>query len=337
VRLGLGVVALIACARGAAARSAQTSSAPLVRAGTIELPGVDGRIDHLAVDLARERLFLAALGNDSVEVVDLRAGKHLRSLPGASEPQGIAYLADCDRIVVANGGSGACDVYDGATLERTARVEVGADADNVRYDARAKRVYVAFGEGALGVVDAASWKVVERIALTGHPESFQLDAQGKSAWVNVPDAGALVRIDLEARKGVATVRLDEARANFPLAWVPPDSSAPEGRLLVGCRSPAKLLVRDAKSGAKLAALELSGDTDDVFYDARRRRAYAVCGAGSIDVFADDERDGLRALARVASAPGARTGLFVPERERLFVAVPRRDGQRAEVTIFTVQD
>src|SRR5262245_41522641 len=121
--------------------------------GAIELPGVEGRIDHLAVDLARERAFVAALGNDSLEVVDLKAGTRHGTIAGLSEPQGVVYLADVDRIVVANGGNGACDVFDGATLERLASVEVGDDADNLRYDAAAKRVYVAYGKGALGVVD----------------------------------------------------------------------------------------------------------------------------------------------------------------------------------------
>jgi len=310
---------------------------PLAPAGSLLLPGVEGRIDHLAVDLARERLFVAALGNDSVEVLDLRAKTVLKSLRGPAEPQGILYLADRDRMVVACGRTGTCDVYDGGTLERVMSVEVGDDADNLRYDARTKRVYVAYGEGALAILDAEAWKPLGRIALEGHPESFQLDPEEKRAFVNVPGAEQVAVVDLEARTVTGTWPIEEARANYPLAWVPGDAAAPRGLLLVGCRSPARFLVRDAASGAQVAALELSGDTDDVFYDARRRRAYVACGAGSVDVFERDEAGAFRPLVKVPTAPGARTCLYSPERDQLFVAVPKRGAQLAEVRVFAVLD
>src|SRR5262245_22260009 len=158
------LVLVLACTQ-AAPDSAVEQRGPLAPAGVIALPGVEGRIDHLAVDLARKRLFVAALGNDSVEVLDLEAKKVLRSLRNPGEPQGVLYLADRDRVVVTSGRAGTCDVYDGETLERVASVEVGEDADNLRYDARTKRVYVAYADGALAIVDAESWKPLGRIVL----------------------------------------------------------------------------------------------------------------------------------------------------------------------------
>ncbi len=310
--------------------------ATLVPAGTIDLPGVEGRIDHLAIDLARQRLFVAALGNDSVEVLDLQAGAVARSLP-ASEPQGILYLSDCDRMIVANGRAGTCEVFAGDTLERVATVEVGDDPDNLRYDPRTKRVYVAYGEGALGILHAEAWKLVDLIPLAGHPESFQLDATGRRAFANVPDARQVARLDLEQRVVLGTWSIDEARANFPMAWMPGADPSSEGFLLIGCRAPAKLVVRAVASGERVGLLELAGDTDDVFYDAARRRVYVACGEGSLDVFERDEHDRLRALDTIPTAPGARTCLFVPERGQLFVAVPRRGTQRAEVRIFRAVD
>src|SRR5207247_1893121 len=116
--------------------------APLRLVQTIALPGVEGRIDHLALDLDRQRLFVAALGNNTVEVLDLRAGTRLRSIGGLHEPQGIAFVPDSGRLFVASGGTGACDLFDADTLHSIKTVPLGDDADNVRYEAAAKRVYV---------------------------------------------------------------------------------------------------------------------------------------------------------------------------------------------------
>lgn len=318
------------------ALTAEARQAPLVLARTIALPGVAGRIDHLALDLARQRLFVAARGNDSVEVVDLSAGKTLKSL-AASEPQGILYLAGDDRLVFSNARTGTLDVHDGDTLARLARVEVGADADNLRHDPHAKRVYAACAEGLLVSVATEGWKVLARIPLAGHPESFQLDPGGQRAFLNVPDAHQLVLADLENHAVLRTWPVEEASANFPLAWVPGADSASPGLLLLGCRSPARLVLRSAANADPLGTLELSGDTDDLFHDARHERLYAICGAGSVDVFERVDATHFRALTKIPTAPGARTGLFVPERGELFVAVPHRDAQPAEIRVFTVAD
>src|SRR5262245_56335574 len=132
------VTAFLAAASSAAqeAEGAKTSAVPLALTTFIELPEVEGRIDHMAVDLARARLFVASVGNDSVEVLDLAAGAHRRSLRGPGEPQGILYLAEQKCMVVACGKSGTCEVYDGETLEPRGSVEIGDDPDNLRYDAQ---------------------------------------------------------------------------------------------------------------------------------------------------------------------------------------------------------
>ncbi len=309
---------------------------PLELKSTIELAGVEGRIDHLAVDLARERLFLAALGNDSVEVIDLKAGKQLQSLHGPREPQGIVVLADLDRVVVASGKDGTCEVYDAGSLESVARVDVGDDADNLRYDQQHKRLYVGYGAGAIGVLDVESWRVGERIELEGHPESFQLDLEASRAFVNVPDAHQVAVIDLAEHALLAKWKVDEASANFPLALLT-DSTRPErGLVLLGCRSPARLVLRSMATGKPAGVLELSGDIDDLFYDAAQQRILAICGEGFVDVFSKDG-DTFHRVTRFPTAPGARTGLFVPERNELLVAVPHRGSQRAEVRILAVKD
>jgi sugar lactone lactonase YvrE len=310
---------------------------PLVETTSIAL-GVDGRIDHLAIDGKRERLFVAAVGNNSVEVIDLKARQLHTSLRDLKQPSGILYLDDSDRMVVACGETGTCEVFDGDKLEKIASVEVGEGADNLRYDPRTQRVYVAFGDGALGIIDAKTWKMEGTIALQSHPEGFQLDAEGKLAFVNVPHSGQFAVVDLDARKVVTTWAVSEAKHNYPMALIPQSmGQASEPLLLMGCRSPAKLVLRWASSGKPAGVVDLSDDIDDLAVDAKRRRVYASCGEGRIDVFTVDDKLAVKRMERVVSAPGARTCLYSPERNQLFVAVPLRPPQRAEIRVYTAGD
>lgn len=327
----LPVVLAGLCARTVAAQE-RTAPAPAAREalGAIELPGVEGRIDHLAVDLRRGRVFVAALGNDTVEVLDLEARKPLRTLRGLEEPQGILYLGDLDRLVVGCGRTGTCEVFDGESLAKVASVRIGEDADNLRYDAPRRQVLVA-AAGMLGRVDVGTWTLVGRLPLAGHPESFQLDPDGRRAFVNLPVAHQVVRVDLERGASDATWALEEARSNFPMALLPDDG------LVIGCRTPPRLLIRSRTSGTSQQVLELAGDPDDLFHDARQDRILAVCGAGSVDVFGRAADKGWSLAKRIATAPGARTGLWIPERGWLLVAVPRREGQRAEVRLLDLRE
>ena len=300
---------------------------PLTFERSIALPKVRGRIDHLAIDAARQRLFVAALGNDTVEVVDLEKGEVALELGGFSEPQDVLFLAPLDRLFVSNGGTGVVDMLDGERFERIGRVELSADADNIRYDAATNRVYVGYGEGALAILDGASGRPVGDIAFTGHPESFQLESSGTRVFVNVPDAHAIVVLDRGEAAQVAAWRIERGVANFPMALDEVDH-----RLVVGFRLPAVLRLYDTASGAELGSLGSCKDADDIFLDAARHRVYVSCGEGVVDVLRLDG-DRLMRLARVATAAGARTSLFVAERGILYVAVPRRGSQAAEVRVY----
>ena len=149
---------------------------PLELVATIPLANVKGRIDHLAVDVKGRRLFVAALGNDTVEVLDVAANRHLQSLAGFGEPQGIAYLPATNRLFVANGSANRVDVLDGSSLSPIKRVDGLDDADNVRYDGGARTIIVGYGKGALRFLKAESAEALGDVQLAGHPESFQLDA-----------------------------------------------------------------------------------------------------------------------------------------------------------------
>lgn len=291
----------------------------------IPLPGVEGRIDHLALDQQNRRLFVCALGNNTVEVVDLRKGERVHSINGFRAPQGICYAPEIDRLFVTNDEGGLCRVYDAQSYRQVAELNFADDADNIRYDARAKRVYVGYGSGGLGIIDATDGKLVGSIALSAHPEAFELEQNGSRIFVNVPNARHVAVVDRQKRQVIASWTTDLAFANFPMAL---DES--NHRLFVGCRMPSRLLVLNADSGNIVAKLEIPSDCDDIFYDLKRRRIYAVCGAGKLDIIEQADASNFRPLMTLDTAPGARTGLFESAEDSLFVAVPHRGNQQAEI-------
>ncbi|HEU4752586.1 MAG TPA: YncE family protein [Armatimonadota bacterium] len=327
MRSGIALIALLlVCGMAAGEERALPPLRPL---RTVPLPGVEGRFDHFAADVKGGRLFLAALGNDTLEVLDVRAGKRLRSVRGLREPQGVAFAPELGHLFVGNGEGGTCDTLDAASFARAGPVTGLEDADNVRYDAAAKQVWVGYGRGGLCALDAATGRRVGAVPLAAHPESFQLETSGPRIWVNVPGAEQVAVVDRARRKLLATWRLRGAGANFPMAL-----DEAHHRLLVGCRRPARLLVLDTETGRQVASAEIAGDTDDLFYDAARKRVYIAGGEGFITVLEQRDPDHYALLARILTAPGARTAYWVPAWNQLFVAVPHRGSQPAEVRVFT---
>jgi DNA-binding beta-propeller fold protein YncE len=301
---------------------------PLTLVGTISLPGVEGRIDHLAVDLAAQRLFVAALGNNTVEVLDVNGNTHIKSLPGFREPQGIAVVPDAKAVAVANGQGEGVQFIDARDFHRTIAVRLGDDSDNVRYDATAHRVFVGFGGGALVSIDPGDGKALGEAKLAGHPESFQLERSGSRIFVNVPDAHQIAVVERTGMKVTATWPVITATANFPMAL-----DEANHRLFIGCRRPAKVLVYDTTTGKESGSFDIVGDTDDLFFDAARKRLYISGGEGFVDVFQEQDASHFGRVAHVATAAGARTSLFVPDQSRLYLAVPHRGSQRAEIRIY----
>jgi DNA-binding beta-propeller fold protein YncE len=311
----------IAASVGAAILAAPSwaSDAPLVLEVKIPLGQVRGRIDHLAVDVARQRLFVAELGNDTVGVVDLAHHVMLRTLTGLHEPQGIGYEPSTDTLYVANAGDGAVQLFQGADLAPAGRIDLGEDADNVRIDPNTHRVIVGYGKGALAVIDPLSRKKIGDIKLKGHPESFQITTDGSQSIVNVPDAHEIAAVNFAESRQTASWPAEGLSANFPMAL---DKAG--RRFHVVFRHPATLAAFDVRSGKKLYSIETCGDSDDVFFDSMRSRAYVSCGEGFVEVIAE-QGNHYANEAKLATSGGARTALFVPELDRYFLAV-RASGQ-----------
>jgi DNA-binding beta-propeller fold protein YncE len=299
---------------------------PLLLEKKIPLGEVRGRIDHLAIDLKRNRLFVAELENDTVAVVDLDAGKVMRVISDLKRPQGLGYHPWTDALYVANGGDGTVAVFQGDNYRAIARIPLGDDADNVRVDASGNQVFVGYGEGALAIIDPVSRNKVGEIKLKAHPESFQLDQMSYRIFVNDPANQAIAVLDRAAGKQVTSWPTGNA-SNFPMAL-----NEKAGHVVVALRNPAKLGAFSMQDGAPVASVDLCGDADDMFVDAKRQRVYVSCGEGYLDVF-DARENGYRRMAHVATAAGARTALFVPQLDALFVAARATPSEPASIWVF----
>jgi DNA-binding beta-propeller fold protein YncE len=301
---------------------------PLEPIAEISMPAVRGRIDHLSFDSRSNRLFVAALGNDTVEVIDVSASRVTRSLKGFGEPQRVLYVPDRDRLYVANGSADRVDVLDGRSFESRKRFSALSDADNVRHDAAARRVYVGYGKGALRAIDTEKEEVGAVIVLAGHPESFQLETNGSRIFVNVPQAKHVAVVDRNTNAVISSWSTDGVSRNFPMTL---DETT--HRLFVGARQPAVMLVYDTDSGKIVAKLPIGEDTDDIFFDGERKRVYVICGEGRIDVFGQNKPDTYTRLQWSRTSAGARTGLWVRETSRLYVAAPAMNGSPARLLVY----
>lgn len=319
--------ALLALAASLALLAAQDQATtqaetPVLRLeAKIPIGNVNGRIDHMAIDLARQRLFVAELGNNTVGVVDLNGRNVIRTLEGLTEPQGVAYLPSADTLYVANGGDGSVRRYRGPDYAAAGQIDLGDDADNIRLDIPANQIVVGYGSGGLAVIDTASFRKTADIPLSVHPEGFQLDPGGNRIFVNLPKAQAIGVVDRPSGQQTATWPTRIAGNNFPMAL-----EQRARHVLVAFRSPAKLGVFSMDDGSLVANPDICGDADDLFVDANRHRVYISCGEGFLDVL-DTAQSAYRRVARIATVLGARTSLFVPETDRLLLAV-RASGQEA---------
>ena len=327
------ICAVIALAIGLAAPA--RDGIPLRLAATVRLPDVRGRIDHLDIDVSGKRLFMSALGNDTVEVFDIAANKRIHTIRGLHEPQGVTFAPATSRIFVANGDDGTVRMFDGTSYQLLKTVHLASDADDTRLDAAKQQVYVGYGDkgnAGLAIFDAAKGDELGTIPLPAHPEGFQLEQKGARIYVNIPEANNVIEVvDRSARQIIATWKLGGAKDNFPMALDEADH-----RLFIVCRAPAELLALDANSGKILARVPSVEHADDVWFDPANKRIYVSGGQGFITVVAEDDADHYRRVAEFKTAEGGRTSLLAPELSKLYLGVWGQNGRPEELRVYAVQ-
>jgi DNA-binding beta-propeller fold protein YncE len=302
---------------------------PLQFQAKIPLGSVKGRIDHMAFDSLRKRLLVAELGNDSVGVVDLKENKTVHMIAGLAEPQGVGYVPTTDTVYVANARDSSVRLFRGDDYTLAGKMELGSDADNIRFDVAANRLLIGYGDGALAAIDVVQGRKIADFRLPAHPESFQIDHDRNRIFVNVPNAHGIAVLDAASGKETSKWSLREG-GNFPMAIDPSN-----GRVLVVSRNPPKLKVYAEEDGALVASVDTCGDSDDVFVDPKRPRVYVSCGAGFIDVF-DVRGASYERVSHIKTVTGARTSLLVSELDVFLLAVRATITEEAAVWVYKPQ-
>lgn len=308
--------------------SARDSAALPQLAHTIPLPHVKGGFDLMAVDLAGRRLFVNAEDNNTTEVIDLAAGRLVHTITGMHEPKWVVYRPELNKLYIAN-GDGAVRVLDARSFTPLRSIQFREKANNLRYDPKTCELFVGVGKtfGAIGIVDTRADSITTQIPLANFPKQFEVE--GDLIYVNVPEANHVAVVDRRKKAIVATWPIAAAKDNVPMGF-----DRASHRLFIGC-GPGKLAVLDSSTGKPVAEVDIAPESDGVHYDAKRRRVYISCGSGSIDVLRQVDADHYEFAGRVPTAKGAATSLFVPELDRLFLAVPQREGQTAEIRVYAV--
>ncbi len=317
------LVLVLACAAAAPAEPA------LELVQTIVLKGKAGNLDHLALDARRSRLFLANKANNTLDIIDLQAGKLMKQVPAQFGIQGVAYAPDLDHIFVGLGKDGFCNVFNAETYRPLKTIKFADDADNVRYHAPTHLTYVAHAEKQLGVIDAKTFEVKAEIDLPGGAEGFQAETGRPRLYVNIPSTSEVAVIDTDKNQVTGKFAVKSAKENVPLAL-----DEANHRLFLGCQKPGLLVVLDTESGAEVATAPIAGDADDLCYDAKKKRLYASCAEGVISVVQQKDADHYEAGEKVETAKGAKTSLLDPDTCRYFLAVPRQQGKEGpEIRIY----
>lgn len=310
---------------------------PLKLVQTISIPNADGRLDHMGIDVGGRRLFVAALGNNSLEVIDLAEGKWAQSVPGLKKPQGVYYVAKTKKVFVANGNDGSCRMFTGNPLQPAGQLQLSLGADLMEYDSNLKVLYVGHGGkdagkeyGEFAIIDAVKDSQLGNVQTEAHPGGIAIERRGR-VFVTLPEKNKIILIDPKKRQVTATWDLPQVQQPVSLAL-----DEERHRLFVGSRKPPQITVLDTETGKAVANLETIGLLDGISYDAAHKRIYVSGGEGFIGVYQQHDADHYDPVARIPTAYMARTSLFVPALNRLFVALPRHDNHDAEIQVFEPQ-
>jgi DNA-binding beta-propeller fold protein YncE len=332
----LCITTLLLAASGFAA-SAPTSSLELV--ARTDLPGISGDVDHMAIDAAGQRLFLAAEDNGTLRVIDLRTHKLERTVKGFHTPHSILYLPEANELYITD-GSKAIQVLDGNTFQVRKTIATTPGADSIGIDRENHLLYAVSGgkdvemtRSAISVIDTKAARLQTEIPIdAAHVEAMALEKSGPRLFVNVTDKNYMAILDRRAGKIVGQWPISSAQQNAPLAF-----DEAHRRLFVVCRAPGKLIILDSDTGRSIASFPTGERADEVIFDAVHRRIYVASGEGKIYAYEQIDADRYRALPPVPSALGAKTALLSPDAAQLFVAVSPGEGKTgAAVLIYAVK-
>jgi len=313
--------------RASLARAADPTALELLQ--TIDLKGKSGGLDHLTFDGKRQRLFVANKTNNSLDVVDLKAGKLLRQIKGQSGVQGLAFAPDLDRLFAALGGGGLVNIFEGDSNKLVRTIKVGEEADNLRYHKPTGRIYVAHAEAGMDVIEGKDFSELKDIKLPAESEAFQFDIDNHRLFANTPAVRQVQVIDTEKNEIIGNYPVKLADKNFAMAY-----DAPGKRLFIGCRKPGMVVVMDSTSGKEIKGVEIPGGVDDLWLDAKRNRLYASCGEGFLTVISLGDGDAYNVVEKISTTAGASTSYFDADTGRLYLAVPRQEGKQGpEIRVY----
>ncbi|HXM99534.1 MAG TPA: hypothetical protein VN982_13755 [Candidatus Dormibacteraeota bacterium] len=313
---------------------------PLRLVQTIPMSNVKGRMDHLGVDVKGQRLFAAALDNNTLEVIDLKAGKRVHSIPGQSKPQGVFYSPDFNKLFVANGDDGTCKIYSGENFTLIANLSLGINPNHVGYDPATKYLYVAVGvstpePGALAIVDTHSNKHIGDIKTEVRPGGIKIEKSGPRNFVTLRGVAKAGVVDRMKREQIGSWPLTGAPFITALAF-----DETHHRLFGGTRTPPLLVVFDTELGKQITQLEGVSGIDDLWYDAAHKRIYASGGrdvdAGFVFVYQQGDADHYELIAKVPTRPSSQTSIWVPELNRYYVSSSANDKEDAAILVFEPQ-
>src|SRR6266513_2818642 len=324
------LAAIVLIGYTAIAPSQEGGKQPFRLVQTISLPNVKGRLDHMDVDVKRKRLFVAGLENGTLEVVDLQAGKWVRSIPGFEKPQGALYVPELNKLFVASGDDGMLRVFWGDTLDLLDPIQLDRGPNRIVYEPHSKLVYVGYGGK-----DAEKDKRIGDIKVVAHPSELLLDRSGRTLFVFIAIANQIQVIDTNKRQIVSTGQVSSQR--------PGDAAFDEStsRLFIGTRTPPEMIVMDSKSGKEVAHLPTADGMDGVYFDAPRKRVYVSGGrelpSGFVYIYHQKDADHYENVGSVTTRGGAGTSLWLPELNRYYVAAPANEGAVAAILVYAPRD
>jgi DNA-binding beta-propeller fold protein YncE len=310
------------------------AGAPFLLQRSIELPGVTGKFDHFAIDTPGHRLFVAATGNHSVEVIDLTSDRVVESIKGLGKPHGLAWVNSTGSLYVADGSLRELRLYQGKPLTLAGKISLSDDADDMVYDEADHLLFVGHGgsdaanPAKVAIVSTDPFSLIASLPVATHPEALEIDPQSQRVFANIAESNEVAVIGAKTRGIVAHWKLTKAADNVPLAF-----DADHRLLFVACRKPGMLLALDAATGRELTSAASAEQADDLFYDSVLHRVYLISGAGEVDSYQVDAGNALHVLPAVHTVSGAKTALFVPAENLLYVGVPSANDRAGEVRVY----